>query len=465
MQRKFLLVTLLTAVVAAAIMTTGASAQVATPPMNFRDRTLPNGLRVLSLEEHASPTVSIQVWYKVGSKDDPEGRSGFAHLFEHMMFKSTRNMKDEMMDRLTEDVGGWNNASTWDDFTNYYEVVPSNYLETLLWAEADRMASLTVDDKNFKSERAVVQEEFRSRVLAPPYGRLFYAIEKRSFTTHPYRRPGIGSLEELDAATLTDVQNFFKTFYRPDNATLIVVGDYDPKQLDAWVDKYFGRVAKPNQTLPRVTVKEPQRTEEKRFAEYGPNVPLPAVAITYLAPPVASEDAYALRVAESILSGGESSRLYQSLVYRQQIAQEAFAQADLREDAGLFVLGAILASEKQPAEAEKALLAELKRTQDEPVTQSELDKAKIQLLTNLIRERETNVGKADALGRAAVLMGDPKRVNTDVAKLQAVSAADVQRVMKKYFSDNNRVVINYQAEPAKEKAGASQSREKEGGVR
>jgi len=298
--------------------------------------------------------------------------------------------------------------------------------------------------------------------LAPPYGRLFYAIEKRSFTTHPYRRPGIGSLEELDAATLTDVQNFFNTFYRPDNATLIVVGDFDPKQLDAWVDKYFGRVPKPNQALPRVTIKEPQRTEEKRFAEYGPNVPLPAVAITYLAPRVASEDASALRVAESILSGGESSRLYQSLVYRQQIAQEAFAQADLREDPGLFVLGAILASEKQPAEVEKALLAELKRVQDEPVTQAELDKAKTQLLTNLIRERETSNGKANALGRAAVLMGDPKRVNTDVAKLQAVSAGDVQRVMKKYFTETNRVVITYQAEAAKDKAGAGETGEKGG---
>jgi zinc protease len=461
MRRKSTFVVTVAALALVAASLNTVPAQVTMPAMNFRDRSLANGLRVLSLEDHSSPTVAIQVWYKVGSKDDPEGRSGFAHLFEHMMFKSTRNMKDEMMDRLTEDIGGWNNASTWDDFTNYYEVVPSNYLETLLWAEADRMASLTVDEKNFKSERSVVQEEFRSRILAPPYGRLFYAIEKRSFTTHPYRRPGIGSLEELDAATLTDVQNFFNTFYRPDNATLIVVGDFDAKQLDTWVDKYFGRVPKPNKPLPRVTIKEPQRTEEKRFAEYGPNVPLPAVAITYLAPPVASEDTFALRVAESILSGGESSRLYQSLVYRQQIAQEAFAQADLREDLGLFVLGAILASEKQPVEAEKALLTELKRVQDEPVSQAELDKAKTQLLTDVIRERETSNGKAAALGRAAVLMGDPKSVNTDVAKLQAVSAADVQRVMKKYFTDTNRVVITYQAEASK-KAGNSESGEKGG---
>jgi len=306
-----------------------------------------------------------------------------------------------------------------------------------------------VDDKNFKSERDVVKEEFRSRILAPPYGRLFYAIEKRSFTTHPYRRPGIGSIEELDAATIEDVRSFFQTFYRPDNATLIVVGDFDDKQLDSWVDKYFGRVPKPDKPLPRVTLKEPARTKEQRFNEFGPNVPLPAVAISYLAPPVTSDDAYALRVAESIMGAGESSRLYQSLVYRQQVAAEAFASADLREDQGLFVLGAIMASEKKPEEGERALLAELKRMQDEPVTAAELDKAKSQLLTNLVRERETNNGKGDALGRAVVLLGDARRVNTDVARLQSITAADVQRVMKKYFNDTNRVVINYQAEAQK----------------
>ncbi|MDQ3806027.1 MAG: insulinase family protein [Acidobacteriota bacterium] len=425
-----------------------AAAQVAVPPITYRERTLPNGLKVYTVHDASSPTVSIQVWYKVGSKDDPEGRSGFAHLFEHMMFKGTKNMRDEMLDRLTEDVGGWNNASTWDDYTNYYEVVPSNYLETLLWAEAERMGSLNVNDQNFKSERDVVKEEFRARVLAPPYGRLFYAIEKRSFTAHPYRRPGIGSIEELEAATLDDVRSFHQTFYRPDNATLIVVGDFEQKQLDAWIDKYFGRVPRPDRPLPRVTTKEPARTAERRFDETGPNVPLPGVVVTYLAPPVADADAYALRVAESILSAGESSRLYQSLVYKQQVAQAAWATADLREDQGLFYFASILASGKQPAEAERALLAELKRMQDEPVTKAELDKAVSQLVTNQLRERETNNGKGDALGRAAVLMGDARRVNTDIEKLQSVTAADVQRVMKKYFSDTNRVVITYRGEAA-----------------
>ena len=446
------------AALACAALPGRAAAQTRVPPLNYKERTLPNGLRVFSVPDKSSPTVSIQVWYKVGSKDDPEGRSGFAHLFEHLMFKSTRNMKDETMDRLTEDVGGWNNASTWDDLTNYYEVVPSNYLETLLWAEADRMGSLNVTEKNFPAERDVVKEEFRQRYLSQPYGMLFYLIEKRSFTTHPYRRPGIGSIEELDAATLEDVKAFHRTFYRPDNATLIVVGDFDQKQLDTWVDKYFGRVPKPNTPLPRVTVKEPARAAEKRYTEYRPNVPLPAVAITYLAPPVSSDDSYALKVAEAILSAGESSRLYQSLVYEQQLAQNAFSNADLREDLGLFVLAAILASNKKPEEAERSLLAELRKMQQTPVSQAELDKAKNQLITNGLKERETNNGKGFALGQAAVLMGDARRANDSIDRLSAVTAADVQRVMQKYFSDTNRVVIYYlddSAKPAAEKTGAA----------
>ncbi|MGH9900902.1 MAG: M16 family metallopeptidase [Pyrinomonadaceae bacterium] len=435
-----------------------ARAQTNVPRLNYRERTLANGLKVYSVRDKSSPTVAIQVWYKVGSKDDPEGRSGFAHLFEHIMFKATKNMKAEMLDRLTEDVGGFNNASTWDDYTNYYEAVPSNYLETLLWAEADRLGALVVDDASFKSERDVVKEEFRQRYLSQPYGRLFYLIEQRSFTTHPYRRPGIGNIDELNAATIEDVKAFHATYYRPDNATLIVVGDFDQKQLDSWVDKYFARIPRPAGPLPRVTVKEPERRAEQRFTEYVPNVPLPAVAVTYLAPPVAAADADALRVAKAILADGDSSRIYQSLVYEQQVAQEAFANADLREDPGLFVLGAILASDKKIEDAEKSLLAELKKVQDKPVTAAELEKAKNQLVTNELRERETNNGKANALGLAAVLLGDVARANTAVERLQAVTAADVRRVMRKYFTDTNRVVIYYLPEsmrPAKETTGKS----------
>ena len=425
-----------------------APGQTRLPQLKFTDRTLANGLRVLAVEDHSSPTVAIQVWYHVGSKDDPDHRSGFAHLFEHIMFKSTKNMKSEMMDRLTEDVGGYNNAFTNDDVTVYHEVVPSNYLETLIWAEADRLAGLNVDDANFKSERDVVKEEYRQSVLAPPYGRFFYLLQAKSFSEHPYKRPTIGSIEDLDAASLQDVQEFHSTYYRPDNATLVVVGDFDPKQLDSWVDKYFAPIAKPSRPLPRVSVKEPPRNAEARVTEYGSN-DLPAVGVTYLTTKLSDPDADALRVANAVLSAGESSRLYHALVYTQQIAAEVESDDNALEDAGLFIVGAILSEGKKAEDAEKSLLVEIKKLQDEPVSAAELEKAKNQLITDHLRERETGNGKALAIGEAAVLLGDPARVNTDLARLQAVTAADIQRVMKKYFTDSNRLVLYYLPQASK----------------
>ena len=428
----------------AAAQTGPAAATLQVAPLKYRQRTLANGLTVLSIENHRSPTVAIQVWYHVGGKDDPAGRSGFAHLFEHMMFKATKNQPSENFDRLTEDVGGANNAFTREDATVYHETVPANYLETLLWAEADRMANLNVDEANFVSERAVVEEEYRQSVLARPYGRLGIYIEQNSFAVHPYKRGVIGSIADLDSASIQDVRKFHATYYRPDNATLIVSGDFDPAQADAWVDRYFGRIARPATLIPRVTATEPPRTKEARFNTTGPNVPLPATAITFLLPTRKSDDADALRIVEVILGQGESSRLNQSLVYRQQIAASASANADLRDDAGLFGVTIITAGGKPAADAEKAALAELDKLKENPVTAAELDKARNLLLAEVLGARETAEGQAFALGEAAVSFGDPDRVNTDIARLQAVTAADVQRVAKKYFTPDNRVVVCYE---------------------
>jgi len=430
-----------------AVLLIAASAAAASfPPINYRHRTLPNGLEVYSIEDHATPTVAINVWYRVGSKNDPEGRSGFAHLFEHIMFKATAHMKSEMMDRLTEDVGGMNNAYTHPDRTVYYEVVPSNYLQTLLWAEGERMGSLTVDEANFKSERDVVKEEYRFRVLAPSYGRFNNALSKDSYAVHPYKRPGIGSIENLDASTLADVQAFHSTYYRPDNAVLIVAGDLDPKQFDAWVDRYLGAVPKPSTAIPRVTVKEPARTEEKHFDEHGANVPLPAVGLTWLIPPAQNDDTEALQIASTILSEGDSSRLYQALVYKKQLAQRASSNADTREDTGLFTVTAVMASGKKTEDGITALRQEVDALGAKPVGAAELEKAKNLIITGALRERETNDGKAGALGEAITQFHDPTYVYRGLERLQAVSANDVQRVVKKYLIDAKAVVITYTQE-------------------
>jgi zinc protease len=422
---------------------TGAADTLTIPPIAFKQRTLANGLQVIGIEDHTSPTVAVQVWYHVGSKDDPAGRSGFAHLFEHLMFKATKHLKAEQFDRLTEDVGGHNNASTNDDFTNYFEAIPSNHLQRLLWAEAERMAYLTVDADSFKSERAVVEEELRQRVLASPYGRLFNAVPKDSYQVHPYKRPGIGSIEELEAASLDNVIAFHQTWYRPDYATLIVAGDFDPAELDKWVDAYFAPLPKPASAIPRVTAVEPKWTKDRRYSEHGPNVPLPAVVLTWLGPPARSPDDAALAIASALLSNGDSSRLHQALVYRQQIAQRVNFDASAQADNGLITAFAILASGHKPAEAEQAMLAEIRKLAAGPIAPAELEKVKTKLLTQALTQLQTAEGKAFAIGDGVLLKGDASAANSDLAALQTVTAEDVQRVLKQYVLDAHRVTIDY----------------------
>jgi zinc protease len=311
------------------------------------------------------------------------------------------------------------------------------------------MGSLTVDEANFKSERDVVKEEFRFRVLAPPYGRLYYALDKDSFTVHPYKRPGIGSIEELDAATLDDVKQFHSTFYRPDNAVLVVAGDFDQQQLDGWIDKYLAPIPHPSTSIPRVTVQEPARPAEKRFVEKAPNVPLPAVALTWLTPSASHEDSYALNMASALLGLGDSSRMTQSLVYKQKIAQDANVFADLREDLGVFVVLVTMASGHSVEEGEKAARAELQKLIDAPVSAAEMEKARNLVAATVLRQRETNNGRAAAIGEAVVVSHDAEDVNTGLERALAVTPADVQRVMKKYMGDGKAVVIQYVAEGGK----------------
>jgi zinc protease len=434
-----------------------AAPETPVPPINFQERVLANGLKVITSLDRTTPNVTVQVWYGVGAKNDPPGRSGFAHLFEHMMFKATRDMPPEYMDRITEDVGGMNNAFTADDTTAFYEVIPAADLQRLIWAEAERMSSLVVDKANFDSERQVVEEELRQRVLASPYGRLFYnLLAANTFAVHPYHRSAIGSIENLDASSLDDVQRFHATYYRPDDATLVVAGNYDPAQLQAWIDQYFGPLTDPATPIPRVTAVEPPRTGPKTVTAYAPDVPLPAVAITWLAPDAASPDAAALQVLDAVLTGGKSSRAYDSLVYDKQIAAQVFSSADLRGQLGMYYLGAIVAAGHTPDGAETALRDQVAALRAKPVTQAELDTAKTQLLTSEIRQRETIDGRANELGQAQVVEGSAEHANSDITDLAGVTAADVQRVAQTYLPDDRRVVIRYLSESQKP-AGAAET--------
>ncbi len=418
-------------------------------PLPIKVRTLENGLQVVTVRDTSNPVATVQVWYRVGGKDDPKGKSGFAHMFEHMMFKATKNMPNETMDRLTEDIGGWNNAFTSEDVTAYHEEIPSNYIESLLWAEADRMVNLAVDEKNFSSERDVVKEEYRQRIEANPYGKLFWYLDDLSYTTHPYKRGVIGNLDELSAASLEDAFKFYREYYRPDNAALIVVGNFDQAQLDAWIDKYFAGIKNPAGKIERVTIDEPARTEEAKFVKTRPNVPFPAIGITYFAPPSTSPDVPAIKVAAAILSSGESSRLYQELVYKQQLAQDASFFADIRVDKGLLTFYGIAAGGKKIEDIETAFSNEIEKLMNEGPTAKEMEKVKNKLITGILQNRETVGDKAQAIGSAFIYRNDVNAVNEDVARLQAVTASDVMKAVKKYMQKNTRAVIYYINEDAK----------------
>jgi zinc protease len=424
-------------------------------PIQFTHRTLANGLEVYAIPDDTTSNVSVQVWYKVGSRNDPKGRSGFAHMFEHLMFKGSRNLAAEQMDRLTEDVGGYNNASTDDDYTNYYEVVPANHLQSLLWAEADRMAGLVVDAASFDSERHVVEEELRSRVLAQPYGKLFYIdFPEISFQTSPYGRPGIGSIADLDSATLQDLRAFHATYYRPDNAVLVVAGNFDPAQLKTWVDTYFADIATPDRPIPTVSLAEPRRTQPTHRTVYEPNTPLPAVMLSYPLPPDNSPDQPALAVLNAILSAGRHSRLYDSLIYKDQLAQAADTYFDSKKGPGALGVYAIMAGGKTAAEGEAALRSQIALLRDAPVTAEELSEAKNTIITSALQNRETAEGKAFTLAQSVVVDGDPHAADRQLAAIQQVTAADVQRVARTYLVESASAAIRYLPESAKP-AGAA----------
>ncbi len=437
---------------ASAISATPAAAQSrpaaraqAVPPIGYTSRTLANGLTVYAIRDTRTANVSVQMWYNVGSKDDPAGRSGFAHLFEHILSRVTRNIPHGELSRIVEEqAGGTRNASTGPDMTNYYETVPANQLEAMLWAHAERMGRSVLDQAVFEAERNIVKEEMRLRVLSQPYGRLqrYYAFDT-GFVAHPYRRSGIGTMADLDAATLEDARAFHENFYRPDNATLIVSGNFDQAQLDRWIDRHLGSLPRPNRPILRNQVTEPARAEARSMTVYGPNVPLPAIMLTWQRPRLNHPDSAALTVLNRILSGGQSSRLFRTLVYERQLATVAAALDFGLEDAGLFAVQAIVASGRDVGETEAALTAEIARLRDQPVSEAELAEARNELVAQLLFQRETPEGRAFEIGQAVTGANDPRWGDRMLAAVQRVTAADVQRVTRQYLADSTRVSIRY----------------------
>ncbi len=431
--------TLWTAVVVL-LATAPLPAAVPPPKLDYRITTLQNGLTVVLLEDHSTPIAHVQIWYHVGSKNERAGRTGFAHLFEHLMFKGSKNVEPEAHTSYIASVGGQSNAYTQEDATVYWETAPAQYLPLMLWLEADRMATLRVEEDTFQRERLVVKEERRMKVENQPYGRLSELVYDQAFTVHPYKHPIIGSMEDLEAASIEDVRAFFRTYYVPTNATLTIVGDFDPDQAMRMVEQYFGRIPRPQADVPRDIPIEPPMTKEKRVTLEQP-WPLPAVVVAHHITYDGNPDSYPLHMASKILSDGQSSRIYRKLVYETGLALTAFGGGNIIEHPNLFFAVGIVQPGHTPEEVEKALIAELDRMASEQVTAHELERAKNQFARDYILARETIQEKASQLAHAVVIHNDIRTADGEFDIFQHITAADIQRVAKKYFTPTNRLVL------------------------
>ena len=415
------------------------SAATRPPKFQYQTTTLPNGLTVIYLEDHSTPIVHLQLWYHVGSKNEKPGRTGFAHLFEHLMFKGSENVEPESHTSFVSSVGGQSNAYTTDDETVFWETVPAQYLPLVLWLEADRMKTLRIDADTLANEREVVKDERRMRVDNQPFGRLNEIIYDQTFTTHPYRHPTVGSMADLDAASVDDVRDFYRTFYVPSNATLTLAGDFDTAEATRLVERYMGQVRRADREVPRDIPREPPQTKEKRVT-LTEAWPLPAVVVAYHITHDGHPDSYPLHIAGKILSDGNSSRIYKRLVYEDQLAVAAYGQANLIEDPNLFYAVGVVSPGRSPEEVAKALISEFEKLK-EPVGDRELQRAKNQFARDYILSRESVQQKASHLAHAMVIHKDITTADGEFDIFQNITVADVQRVARTYFTAENRTVL------------------------
>lgn len=411
--------------------------------IDFVEFTLENGLHVILHEDHSTPIVAVNLCYHVGSKNEKPNKTGFAHLFEHLMFDGSRNVKRGEFDKYISQAGGYSNAYTTEDKTNYYEVLPSNYLELALWLESDRMLGFSIQEISLMTQREVVKEERRWRYENRPYGSAWIKISEKSYKEHPYRWPVIGYQEHLDNASMDDVREFYETFYVPNNAVLVIAGDIDIEKTKKLVEKYFAEIPKGPDNIPRPSPYDEPLSGEIREVVEDINAPLPAVFISYRIPEERNPDSYALALLSSILSTGKSSRLYQRLVYKDKIANEVETYSDLREHSGLFLIYAIANPEFNSDTLEKVIDEEIEKIKKYGVEEKELEKAKNKIESAIVLAIQTVQGKADALAHYYTFYKNPSLVNTEIEKYRSVSVEDIKRVAQKYLDPSRRVILHY----------------------
>jgi zinc protease len=426
--------------VVAALLAVVSVAAADGPTIKFTDVKLKNGLRVIVSEDHTAPTVSVAVNYNVGSADEKARRTGFAHLFEHMMFKGSENVGSGEHFALVFGNGGDMNGTTNADRTVYYETLPANQLELAIFLEADRMHSLDINKANLDNQRNAVQEERRLRVDNQPYGQTFEKTGEQAYDNPAYKHSVIGSMEDLNAASVDDVATFFKTYYAPNNAVLSIVGDVDTKKTMALIEKYFAVIARqPDTKRPDLT--EPPHTAERRSTLQDPLAKLARVDVAYIIPPAGSPDSSALDVLSDVLSSGRSSRFNQVIVREKQLATNVGVFSPDSRGPGLFQLSATVAPGKNPADVEAALYDEIDKVKTGPIADWEIEKAHNSARRNQAGAATSTLTRAIQLGEYALFYNDPNLINTRTGKVLKVTAADVQRVAAKYLTKENRSVI------------------------
>jgi predicted Zn-dependent peptidase len=420
--------------------------------IQFTDTKLKNGLRVIISEDHSAPVFAVAVNYDVGSRDERKGRTGFAHLFEHMMFEGSANVGDGEHFQLVFSNGGSMNGTTNQERTLYYEVLPANQLDLALFLEADRMRSLDITKENLDNQRHAVQEERRLRVDNQAYGKTFEVLGELAYDNFAYAHSVIGSMADLDAATVDDVAAFFKMYYAPNNAVLSIVGDVDTKATLEKVRKYFEPI--PSQPAPPAPdVAEPPQKEERRATLEDALARLPRIDMVYKIPPSSSPDYYPLSVLGSILSGGRSSRFNEMIVRQKQLATVVNAFAGESRGPGLFSVIGVVAPGKTAADLEAAVDAEIERLKAGPIEDWEIEKARTSARNQLVAGLGSSLNRAVTLGEDALFYNDPNRINTRADSIAKVTQADVQRVARQYLVKTGRTVVTTTPKAAPAKGG------------
>ncbi len=414
----------------------------------FEEFDLDNGLHVVLHQDNSAPVIITSVMYHVGAKDEQPNRTGFAHFFEHLLFEGTKNIGKGEWFKLVTANGGQNNANTSDDRTYYYEVFPSNNLELAIWMESERLMHPVIDQKGVDTQNEVVKEEKRLRIDNQPYGNIFKSIKQNLFKNHPYRWTTIGEMEHLDAATLEEFKAFNKKFYVPNNAVLVVAGQFDNAQAKEWIKKYFGAIPK-GAPVQRQKFEEAPITSTINATWEDPNVQLPMTLAAYRTPSMKTKDARVLDMISSYLSDGKSSKLYKKMVDEKKVALQVGAFSNSQEDYGQYIIYSLPLGDVSSESLLKEIDEEIVNMQNNLISENDFQKLQNKFENNYVSSNSTVEGIAENLASYYLLYGDINLVNTEIEIYRSITREDIKEVAKKYLNPNQRLILNYG--PAKEK--------------